>query len=471
MFIGHSKNLFSGPQGLHFIRQTDSLAFVYHYFFYDWSFFQPGVLNLESEEAKAACEFPLYYYFTALSFSLLGVKMYLLKWLYAGTLYLGLFHTLKLAEVILKSHWFALLFLLPILTSTVFHNYSFNYLPDAPALGLTLSGIYFLNKFGIDLYNKKGWVAISLFTLAGLIKITFFIYPVAFVCLSITTYISKVENHFFRLPPKRTILGFGLSAVVILLWNFYLYDYNAQFHSDYFLGSAKPYWTIISWQREEIWSHIVHYWYVAYFAHSSYHLFIAVILISLLLVRKLNTELWILNLFFFLGAFCYMLLFFEQFMYHDYYMLVMVPFFIFLSLPLLTWIVQTQKSIQIGVVLVFLAIGLPGINYSRMKLIERRALKVDLFSEMYASITASKSKIQAIIGEQPIVIVGDASKNGSLLALERKGWQVPIDQSLEDWSAANAIHPTYVLYKKGLYKGTEQPIFQNQKLQLFQLND
>ena len=60
--------LFLQPQGIHFIRQTDCLSFVANYVNNGMHFFTPQVFNLHSADGKAACEFPVLYYLTALCY-------------------------------------------------------------------------------------------------------------------------------------------------------------------------------------------------------------------------------------------------------------------------------------------------------------------------------------------------------------------------------------------------------------------
>lgn len=472
LFIGHWKSAFHGPEGLHFTRQSDSLSFVLHYFLYDWNFFSPGTLNLESDGGKAACEFPIYYYLTALIFLGTGVKLYVLKWLYLLTVYLGLYHALRLGEIILKNRWLAGLTLFPLFTSTVFHYYTFNFLPDAPALGLTFSGFYFLSRNGINFKEKKGWYALLAFTLAGLIKITFFLYPVAILVLSCLHFIFKKQSVYFQLQLKSVFQGILLSALVIVAWNLYAYCFNFNHHSNYFLGEAKPYWVISKEVVSEVWSHIIDFWYTSYFAHTTYHFIALLGLFTLLFYRKINFELGWMVIIQGFGIAAYFLLFFQQFQDHDYYMLVSLPFFYFLSLPILQYLHKGKKILITLVSLTYLAMCIPGVNYARMKMEQRRKDRVDMFSIMNRSIEKSKPQLHKFIGNTPtMVIMGDPSKNGSLLALEKFGWQIPIDQSFDQWLANNQVNPKFVLCPSdsNWVSSKATLVFSTNQLQLFEL--
>ncbi|MCT4561136.1 MAG: glycosyltransferase family 39 protein [Crocinitomicaceae bacterium] len=472
LFVGHGTSLFEGPNSIHFIRQSDSLSFVLHYYLFDWSFFSPGTLNLESEGAKAACEFPVFYYFTAFIYLFTGVKIYLLKWIYVLVVYTGLFHFLKLAERILGNPWFALLTILPVLTSTVFHFYSFNYLPDAPAFGLTLSAFYFLSKWGIGL-KKKGLYAFLLFTLAGLIKITFFIYPIAIFVLTLLLKLTKRESTFIKLEWKKTSLSILVSGGIVLLWNLYTYYYNQAHHSEYFLGEAKPYWTLSVQAISEVWSHIIDYWYTAYFAHTTYHFIGLIILMTLLAYRKIHFELGWLTIILGIGSLGYFILFFQQFQDHDYYLIVTLPFFLFLLIPILTALKDGKKWILILLCIAILGVCIPGLNYSRMKMKERRENRINLQSKMYFSVMERQTALQKLIGKSTVAIIGDPSKNGSLLALETLGWQVPLDQSFENWRNENKVTPDFVLASSHFFSPSEEwtIVYEDNELQMIRFND
>ncbi len=57
LFAGTFWQLFEFPQGIHFIRQTDSLSFLSNYYHFAAGFFEPQVFNLSSTDGKAANEF------------------------------------------------------------------------------------------------------------------------------------------------------------------------------------------------------------------------------------------------------------------------------------------------------------------------------------------------------------------------------------------------------------------------------
>ncbi len=146
-FFNFQFYLFLQPQGIHFIRQTDSLSFASNYYHNGFDFFHPSLFNLMSSEGKAACEFPLIYYFVSLLYCIFGEKDYLLKIVNLLIFSIGIFHVFKLTFLLLKDCFYAFIVPLFLFSSVSLIYYSFNFLPDIAALGLTFSGWYFYFKF------------------------------------------------------------------------------------------------------------------------------------------------------------------------------------------------------------------------------------------------------------------------------------------------------------------------------------
>ncbi len=127
-----------GPHGIHFIRQTDGLAFSLHYWKFDAHFFEPGTLNVSTHNGKAACEFPIFYFITAKVFSIAGVDLSYLRLIHGLVAMLGVFALWGLSGFFTKVLGFRLLVVLSLFTSAVFNFYAFNFLPDMLAFSFAL---------------------------------------------------------------------------------------------------------------------------------------------------------------------------------------------------------------------------------------------------------------------------------------------------------------------------------------------
>ncbi|HKL67705.1 MAG TPA: hypothetical protein VJ877_07415, partial [Bacteroidales bacterium] len=142
-FLGMDDIIFSGPFGIHFMRQTDSLSFAGIYFREGFEFFNPGLYNLKNIDGHAACEFPVLYYITSLIYLVTGQNYSVLKILNYLLAMTGIFCIYRMSMLILRNRVYSILIALVLFTSTVFNYYSLNYLPDSGAFGLIMIGWFF----------------------------------------------------------------------------------------------------------------------------------------------------------------------------------------------------------------------------------------------------------------------------------------------------------------------------------------
>jgi len=227
-FFNFHHYFFLPSQGVHFIRQTDSLSFVSNYYENGFHFFEPSIYNLMSVNGKAVCEFPLIYYCTSLLYLIFGEKEFLLKTIHLAIFFIGLFHVYKLSFLILKKHLYAYLIPLFILSSTSLVYYSFNYLPDSAALGFAFSGWYFIYRFKEDKRFKLLLFSTLFFCLSSLLKVTYLVHPIAaYAMVFMGEILSKSNNKMDKKAFLKLTLLYGISFVLVLLWNVFVLNYNA----------------------------------------------------------------------------------------------------------------------------------------------------------------------------------------------------------------------------------------------------
>ncbi|MFA7273233.1 MAG: glycosyltransferase family 39 protein [Crocinitomicaceae bacterium] len=425
-FLGQTAYFFSGPTGTHFFRQADSLSFVSGYFKNGYHFFEPSLLNLKSIDGKAASEFPLIYFFTALLFPVFGAHFFLLKLIHLLICYTGVFYFFRLVKFLLKDSFYAGIISLFIFTSTVFNYYSFNYLPDSAALGFVLIGWYFIFQFKETGFKKQALISILFFTLGGLTKIPFAISLLTiFVTGLLILILNKRDTTVFS-KAKFSVFILFVGVLAIVFWNGYMLFYNEIYASNAFISKSYPIWGMTRESISIVWLHIHDFWYTRYLAHSSYHLLYAMLFLQLFLFRKANRLLSFLVILLFLGTLSFSLLFFHQFQDHDYYALVAIPFLLFLLVnAILTLQRKTNnKWIHWSVKLLFSIIVIAGINYSRMKLPSSYLATGDSHYQASKIILAHSNEISNLkIPRSSKIIIGtDESLNGGLLFMDRKGW-------------------------------------------------
>ncbi len=436
-FFNFQEYFFLHPQGVHFIRQTDSLSFVSNYYHYGFDFFHPSLFNLMSVDGRGACEFPLVYYFVSLLYCVFGEKDFLLKFVHLIIFFIGIFHLFNVIFLLVKDYFYAFVIPLFLFSSVSLVYYSFNFLPDIAALGLSFSGWYYYFKYREKEELSILKISFLFFTLSSLLKVTYLINPLAIIGLFLVElFIFKRADEKFRLHRKKIVVTFFLSLASVVLWNIYVKYYNSLYNSSYFTTSPIPFWSADKNASSLVMEGIFSEWYKKYLAQSSFHFLALVFIFIILSFRKLNKQITVLFLFLVFGSICYFLLFFVQFRFHDYYFLLFSPVLIFL----LILGVQNVQSLKLKVVyqiilkVFLLLIVIAGMNYSRIKVGERYQNGNDVHSKVgfilkKNGLLISKLKIPA---DSKVIIVPDLSINGGLYFLKLKGWNINSKKDLTE---------------------------------------
>ena len=412
--------IFSNPKTIHFLRQTDCLSFAAQYFNDGFDFFNPKLYNLKNIDARAACEFPITYYIASLLYVIFGKHLVILKLVHLIILYIGIYYVYKLSNLILKSTIISILLSLFLFTSTVFNYYSFNYLPDTPALGLCFIGMYHIIKyFSID---KKSHLIIGFlfFTLAGLIKVTYTIYPISIIIFALYTFLIKNRIQISKLQSRR-IIHFGwLSILIVFLWNAYIIYYNFVYESQSFNTKPMPLWNMNKDELIEVWDIMVNYWNSEYFAHTSMITVAFMLLIQIIFNKKADKRLLAITSISFLGCLSYFILFYSQFKDHDYYILVFFPLLILILINGMKVLFSIVKSFNIKMknvsIIFFALIVIYGIRYSSLQLTRRYNLQPDDVSLTSLQIESKIKEINKlnIPNKARFIVAPDPTQNGGL---------------------------------------------------------
>lgn len=427
-YLGLAEIFFSGPQGIHFMRQTDSLSFASQYFNNGFHFFKPQLYNLKNIGGYAACEFPITYYITALLYSLVGKKLFLLKLLHFLIVSTGVYFIFKLSYQLLKDYFYAALICLLLFTSTVFNYYSFNYLPDAPALGFIFIGWYFIFQYQSSKKEKTVIISFLFFILGSLIKVTYLINPLAVIGFSLFSVLFHKTGLMSSHVAKRIIIYGTAGVIIVVLWNAYVLIYNDLYESTSFVTRALPIWTLTKHNIHIGWDHISNYWYQSYFAVNTFRLFYITLLFTIIFHKKSDIRLSLVTLILFFGCLAYFILFYPQFRDHDYYFLAFFPFIV---LTLINGIKTLQNIsgnlyLHLSLKVLISVIVIAGINHSRMKLSERFDNANDIFSRIGFLIQENSEAIEKlnIREDSKFIVAPDFCQNGGLFFLDKMGWNI-----------------------------------------------
>lgn len=426
-FLGYHKIFFSKPFGVHFMRQTDSLSFASNYFNNGFHFFKPQLYNLKNIDGMAACEFPITYYITAILYTFFGKHIVIQKLLHLIIIYFGVYSIFKLCNYILKDYTYSILISLIVFTSTVFNYYSFNYLPDIPALGFIFMGWFYIYKYQVNSRKTTLLISFLFFILGSLIKVTYLINPLAVLVLSGFSLIFHKKNPILANSKRILVIGI-ISLLPIILWNIYVLQFNDLYNSHSFNTKAFPIWKLNHEKIMVIWDYVTNYWYNSYFSKSVFRLIYAFALFQVIYIKKSDKKIFTQVLILFLGSLAYFILFYRQFKDHDYYFLAFFP----LALLILVNGIKTLQNItqknkfHIVVKLILLLIIATGINHSRNKIEKRQVYKIDNYSRAGLLINENDESIKNLNldSKAKFIVAPDLCQNGGLFFLDRSGWNI-----------------------------------------------
>jgi len=417
-----SEILFLRPQSVHFWRQTDSLSFISGFVKNGGGIFSPSVLNLQCGNGQTAAEFPLVY------------------WIIANTAFLKVHAETSLRTVYLLTHLIGLGFLyrtflkqgmgwilaisatVLVGSSCVLNYYAANYVPDAFAFGLTLIGLY----YGLEYLRSERLndliVATAVFTLAGLTKVQFLVYPIALVACHFLTTRPVGKN---SLRP----LAMMLPALVAFAWFSYVRAYNDQHCANCFLTTVRPIWNLDRQQVADVWDHVTRMWWTSYYYATTFHLLYVVAVFVIVLWRRVERRLLVTTLLAFLGCGTYFLLFYAQFAGHDYYAIAFVPM-IALLLASFGSALKNEPMLNgpkaTGAITLSIAIiSILSVNYGSYRLAKRYVdgvAKVGMPADFH---TLNLSEM-GIADDALVISYPDLTCNGTLYFMDRRGFTVSV---------------------------------------------
>lgn len=409
------------PQSIHFWRQTDSLSFIAGFVKNGGGIFSPSVLNLQCGNGQTAAEFPIIYWVIANvsvlrenpEMALRGIYLVThligLGFLYRTFLLFGIAWPLGISTVLLLA------------SSCVLNYYAANFVPDAFAFGLSLTGIYFgLN--GERTGNQSSMlVAAAVFALAALIKVQFLIYPAAIVSSHVV--ISFLLNRV-SLKPLVMLL---FPAVIAFGWFSFVRSYNSEHCATCFLTSIKPIWSLDSEQMVGVWSRVTGMWWTSYYYATAFHLLYAIAIAVMLLWKKVDRQLLTTTVLAILGCAAYLLLFFAQFGDHDYYVIAMVPT-IGLLLACFGSAIKNEPRLQgrlsmILITAVVSVIALLSVNYGGYRVGKRYADGIAK-AEMNENFHTIDMNRRGVPEDALVISYPDPTCNGTLYFMDRRGFTI-----------------------------------------------
>lgn len=344
LYYGQHKILIKPPQGMHRWRQADCASFALNYYQDGMRFFHPELHNLSSDHnttGYGVSEAPILYYFIAILYKIFGPHDFIFRIVNFLIFFLGLFYLFKLSKLVLGDGFYAAFISLIIYTSPVVVYYSDNYLTDITAMSMVFIAWYFFISFYYYGGERKFIISLLLLLIAGLLKITTVINLVAIggiYLFDIAGIISFKKNGKVFKRRWYPLIFFVSIAFVLAGYYYWVIYYNKIHDTSYFNNRILPIWKL-DWQGiKDVANDWRKGWMKEQFFKTDILYLIVISWVAIALFFK-RIPLIFKFIFIVLAIECvtYILLWYIQFMYHDYYTLIFMSwiFLSFLSLFLL----------------------------------------------------------------------------------------------------------------------------------------
>jgi len=468
LFLGWPEWIQFPVFGMHQGAQADRASIAWNYYKNDFQFFYPQVMENRAANGVTGLEFPIIQYITALLRAVFGYSHELYR-IVVGAFYLaGNWGVYQITKLTVPRVFHRFLILLLWISSPVLSFYSFNHLPDVPAMACTMLGYFFVLRFYYDINKKQSFnLAIVFFTLSGLLKVTFLVHYIAVIFVLISSKLSNItitDNTVIEIldengqpiqnqPNKRfnflqslapnppfitnwfEILAFIITPIIaVFSWYYYASFLTQSTGNTHFLQQMNPPTSFAEFIDNSLFA--LNTWIDSVYPRNFLILFLLVILIS---IQRKKQDLNLISTFFLLGFggfLCVFILFNRQFRFHDYYFVQMLPIVFFGIL----WLYQTHISGKLffnGIAGILSLIGLyitPFILASNAKSQLKRTFTVgdyycqNIFNNVNDFEQASYwLKKEYLHKNQEVAILFDPSPNTGLLLLQKQGIRIAPD--------------------------------------------
>jgi len=312
---GQIKHINMGPYSIHSWRQSFGLSFAQNYLIENRPFLEPAVhwTDLNGERSSLS-EFPLFYYCIAKVWSITGKKHWIYRGITLSLVYAGVFSLFYFTYALTSSLFCSYLSALLFFCTPVLIFYGFNFVIDAPVLGISFVGFYALFLH----YHKQK--KLYLFVAGFLLIITSLSKPTLLIPL-----VAMIVTGFIYL--KRSQLKVYIPWIILLIilntaWILYVEKYNALHNHSLFLRSWLPIWDLKTEQILPVFNNFRQNVLPLLFPVGSFILLTLIYLISLFFpIRAEKAWFKTFSLWGWFGAIAYFLFFYQVMDIHDYYML------------------------------------------------------------------------------------------------------------------------------------------------------
>jgi len=412
--------MFKRPQGVHVWRQTDCASMALNYHQKDLPLLHPRMHFKLNDKSEALGEFPIMYYCVGKLYSIFGYHEFIYRFLWYFIAFIGSFCLFRLAYLMLNLPIESLFIGLMLFVSPVVAFYAIGFISDPIALFIIPVSLYLLHRAFVKDNYGYFLTATMVIALAGILRISSLIIPMAIFG---TYFLFSILNKKW----KNSLLVF-LGLTFILLVNFAWYDYAIRFNASndtgYFLMRIVPFWELGESEKSNLFK-ILTEDRLPEIYNNFMLLLTAVLTIMALLKRRL--DIWISTFVFtaIAGLVFYSLLFFQQFRYHDYYMVnavIIIPLLFIVAFQGIKDL-HLRHNLSFTIKIVFVIIMIRN-TVLAANFVKRRYIKPEnefYISRGYGTIEPYLKEI-GVEMEDYVISIPDASPNTTLYLMNRQGW-------------------------------------------------
>lgn len=333
-----------GAYSIHMYRQSDCLSWAKNYLEDGFRFFKPAVHWVKFDHNdKTVGEFPILFYLVSLLWGVFGQHEFIFRLVNLLIVYLGLFYVFKFTWDVTASSFWSLFTPVFLFTSPVLVYYGNNFIVNAPSFGLALIALYQYWKYLQTGKVKFLIISCSIYLIAGLLKVPAFISFVAVLFLQSLSHFRYFRD-LVKMPRIGKLWHFVPMAGVIVIfiaWVLWAREYNHQNISGMFELGIRPIWGVDLNYGLYLGTQLFTQLSPSFFNHTAIVIILALFTWVIIKFRNSDKYLTSLTVVIFLGIVSYMVIFFQGFTVHDYYL---TNLLVFIPLVLITFLNYLKKN-------------------------------------------------------------------------------------------------------------------------------
>ena len=327
-FYNFDETFFQSPQSIHIWRQTNSLSMTQMYYQHNVPFFQPEIHSQISDKGisgKTVGEFPIIYFGMAKIWQLLGKSEWSFRIIQLFMLFSGIFLLFRMLTPLTGNPVRAGFICMLVFTSPVIIFYGPNFLPDGPALAFIFIAWFWLYQYVQKQKYYSLWISATFFALAISLKI---IIATSFIAIGLwvilETVFIKPEKRVFNFRLKHYI-PFIICLLLCASWYLYVKHYNDLHQGLYSYFAILPVWKMSKQQFDHVIETVNLIFFKEYFSPALQFATVAIWVFMLFQIRKIKPFFGFLLIIMPISMFFILLLWFQVFDAHDYYMISQIP--------------------------------------------------------------------------------------------------------------------------------------------------